>query len=556
MVAVIFITSVALFILSFFYLDKEKHRIYYYVINLDGHDIGAVKIDKYETEDKLLYKSISDIPFAETFTKAGWRIVLDRKHNLESCLKKIYNKDAEETIYAENGNDSVSFVSVFGPRFAYLDNMQVRKGAFIFENDSPITYLPLIENYDFKRGRSQGLNALTFLSPSLPPMKRFVTFTSIKDEYLDIDSRRIKTENLILKIRNYPQGKVWVAKSDRSLVKIEIPQKGLVISRTWSLVTPEAKEYSLTGNGYSSKDITFKNKSLELSGTLTIPNGEGKFPGILLVWGEGPCDRQYKGLFTSMADYLSKNGFCVLRFDKRGIGSSGGDASSYTDDDLAEDVVAAIDCLASQKEVDADKIAVLGHSEALMYALYAYSQRESVKAAVFMAPSLYFQTDEAQRAEALNKMASKYKWSDEYLKLATKAVQDVDNKVKGSTRNWAYILRRKCFLKNIRNALSENLDEAVKRIKIPLLILRGGEDEEMYIDYAGIVDGMLEKYGNPNHSLTYYGYLGRFFGKRVIDGIHKIHYEADKEALEGIKNWLDKNLKAPAAQNNDTITKK
>ncbi|GIT50923.1 MAG: hypothetical protein Ct9H300mP15_11360 [Gemmatimonadota bacterium] len=77
---------------------------------------------------------------------------------------------------------------------------------------------------------------------------------------------------------------------------------------------------------YSSEEVTFRNTDagINLAGTLTIPDGLGPFPGVVLVSGSGPQDRDESLMghkpFWVLADHLSREGIAVLRFDDRGGG--------------------------------------------------------------------------------------------------------------------------------------------------------------------------------------------------------------------------------------------
>ena len=119
-VAALFLISVLLFIAAFIYLDKEKRKTSYYIVNLDGYDIGTIKIEKFVTEDKLIYKSSSSIPFSPLLTDSKSRITLDRRYNLESYSKENSGKGAGEIIYLENKDDIVSFVATFDSKFSSL----------------------------------------------------------------------------------------------------------------------------------------------------------------------------------------------------------------------------------------------------------------------------------------------------------------------------------------------------------------------------------------------------------------------------------------------------
>lgn len=548
-VAIFFLGSILIFIASFIYLDKTKHKIYYYVVNLDGRDIGTVKVDRFETEDKIIYRSSSNTPFSPLFTESKSRITLKKDYDLESYGRDRTEKDYTESIYIEKGQmNSISFVSRFGPDFICLDNMPVKKDVFMFEEGSIGTYMPLIENYNFRKGKSQGFNALTFFSISLPPVKRFVTLTSIKDEYLRIDNRKIKTENLILKIRNYPQGAIWIAKSDKSIAKVEIPGAGLKITRTFSLPPLEAKNYILTNEAYTEEEITLKSKGSQVTGILTTPKAEGKKPAILLIWGAGPQNRDYQGLFSSMADFFAKNGFCVLRLDKRGVGSSSGSNSSFTLNDEMDDLNTAFEYLAGRKEVDPGKILALAHAEGAQYALKLTAERNAVRMLILMAPAIRMETGGQATIEALKNMASKAKWSDDYLRTAVMCNQETEKKAATSNRGALNILGKKVFLENTRQRLAYNPADFIKKIKVPVLILQGKETEEGFVESASLIDNALREYGNQDHVLRYYGYAGTFFAKSVNDGIHRIHYEADKEILIDIRDWIKPRLTEPVLQ--------
>jgi fermentation-respiration switch protein FrsA (DUF1100 family) len=120
---------------------------------------------------------------------------------------------------------------------------------------------------------------------------------------------------------------------------------------------------------YSVEEVRFPNPEggFELAGTLTTPEGEGPFPGVVLVSGSGPQDRDetlagHKP-FAVLADHLTRAGIAVLRYDDRGVGESGGEFASATSEDFATDADAALAWLAERPEVRGDAVGIVGHSE-------------------------------------------------------------------------------------------------------------------------------------------------------------------------------------------------
>ncbi len=142
---------------------------------------------------------------------------------------------------------------------------------------------------------------------------------------------------------------------------------------------------------YFSEDVLFTNKkeNMKLAGTLTLPKKEGLFPVVILISGSGPQNRNEELLghkpFLVLSDYLTRNGYAVLRYDDRGVAKSEGDFSKATSADLAADVSAAIEYCQSRKEINKVKIGLLGHSEGGMIAPMVAATNKNVAFVIMMA---------------------------------------------------------------------------------------------------------------------------------------------------------------------------
>ncbi|MEZ5285925.1 MAG: alpha/beta fold hydrolase [Vicinamibacterales bacterium] len=127
-----------------------------------------------------------------------------------------------------------------------------------------------------------------------------------------------------------------------------------------------------------------------LAGTFTRPAGEAaRLPAVVLIGGSGPTDRDETvagiPIFGQLARGLVEAGFAVVRYDKRGVGQSGGRTESVTLGDYAEDARAVVRWLQQRKDVDRDRIAVVGHSEGAAVAMMLASREKRVKAVVLIA---------------------------------------------------------------------------------------------------------------------------------------------------------------------------
>jgi pimeloyl-ACP methyl ester carboxylesterase len=142
-------------------------------------------------------------------------------------------------------------------------------------------------------------------------------------------------------------------------------------------------------------DVTIPSGNHALSGTLSLPEGDGPFPAVILISGSGRSDRNeaLPGVtsfqpFKVLAGHLADAGIAVLRYDDRGVGESTGDFQSATSEDFAEDVEAVLAYLQSRREIDTRRIGLVGHSEGGMIApMVAADNPEDIAFVVAMAPT-------------------------------------------------------------------------------------------------------------------------------------------------------------------------
>ncbi|MFD0741051.1 alpha/beta fold hydrolase [Phytohabitans flavus] len=129
---------------------------------------------------------------------------------------------------------------------------------------------------------------------------------------------------------------------------------------------------------------------LLLAGTLTLPDGPGPHPAVLLLHASGPLDRDANTrrhrmqLGPPLAAALAANGIATLRYDRRGVGAPGiWRATGFTT--TRHDAAAALRALADRPDIRADAIGVIGHSEGAIHAMTLAAQPST--AAAFGTPA-------------------------------------------------------------------------------------------------------------------------------------------------------------------------
>lgn len=143
---------------------------------------------------------------------------------------------------------------------------------------------------------------------------------------------------------------------------------------------------------YRAEQVAFANPrapGVTLAGTLTLPQGRGPFPAAILISGSGPQDRDESVWshkpFAVLADFLTRRGIAVLRYDDRGVGASTGTYSGATSADFATDANAAFAFLRARPEIDRRAIGLIGHSEGGMIGPLAAVDNRQVAFLVLMA---------------------------------------------------------------------------------------------------------------------------------------------------------------------------
>jgi uncharacterized protein len=129
---------------------------------------------------------------------------------------------------------------------------------------------------------------------------------------------------------------------------------------------PAARE-AVPPHPYTEAEVSVPHGEVVLAGTLTVPDGPGPHPALVMITGRGPHDREETlgphRPFLVLADALARAGVAVLRTDDRGVGGSTGSLAAATYDDLAGDALAGVALLAGRPEIDPRRIGLLGHSE-------------------------------------------------------------------------------------------------------------------------------------------------------------------------------------------------
>jgi uncharacterized protein len=274
---------------------------------------------------------------------------------------------------------------------------------------------------------------------------------------------------------------LWTDDTGR-MIRFSVPLQSLevvrediaaVSSRSVTISRPNDEQVRIPTNGFL------------LAGTLSRPaeTSPVKLPAVVLVGGSGPTDRDGLAfgipILGQIAGALADAGFLVVRYDKRGIGQSGGRAEAASLADYAEDVRAAIKMLTDRKDVDPKRIAVIGHSEGGLVALMTAAKEKRVGAVGLIATPGLPGADVvlAQQQRLLNRM--KLTPEEKQAKVdAQKKIHEAVITGKGLDELPPDV-RRTVDNPEFQGLLTSDPAKLVASVRQPLLIVQGALDTQV-----------------------------------------------------------------------------
>ena len=324
---------------------------------------------------------------------------------------------------------------------------------------------------------------------------------------------------------------------------------------------------------YTSKEIFFYNKdSTKLAGTITYPKKGKNLKAVVLISGSGPQNRDEEILghkpFKILADYLTRKGIVVLRYDDRGYGKSEGQFRPATSMDYSYDVIAAVEFLRNYKEVAIEEIGLIGHSEGGNIAPVVATMDSLINFLILLAapgtsnlqsylisldlilkeyPETYnrdypfFKSVYEDMARIKNKsilkdsLQSKFKtianlMGKEELSIYGGATSYVESQVNYHTSDWYHYY------------IQFDVTPYLEKLNIPILALNGDKDNsvESIFNLSGI-ESTLKKSGNVKYEIVELKNVNHFFQVSNDNKIESVYFNEEtfsKVALIKIERWI------------------
>lgn len=426
------------------------------------------------------------------------------------------------------------------------------KASVILENGVWHHYIFLFKQYRAEKGEPQSFTA--FLPSNGLDFE--VKIERGAPQTYTVKGQTIATERYTITAAGGIVIDAWTDQSRTPLILVvESQDVKVVLSGAEELAEVALKPQQSSSEVFTSEEVTFQNGEVTLGGTLTLPkqSASSRHPAAVIISGSGSQNRDGSGgvlgLYKKIAELLSSNGIAVLRHDDRGIGRSAMPKKPTAYRDLVADTRAAVDYLRARKEVDPDRIMLVGHSEGGTTAVVIASEDQKIAALVLLAGATLANLDKLLMEQTFYQQALERPFNPQDREKYPQVVQWLLARIE-EARAGKQDAAPTDLYEYLRQHLSLNLPDAYRRVKCPVLILQGERDAQVLPHHAIEAARTLAESGNKRVQLRILPNLSHVFTPLPLDaGVDtKKRMEISPDVLELIQKWAGETLGAKPAK--------
>lgn len=390
------------------------------------------------------------------------------------------------------GKESVGLTTTFGITTASSDMVQgTRRGSVTHQLSPRATVLPLnvFAPYEALAARiAQYQVGSRFAVYVAPEGEVFVTLNKVTPRRISLASgiADLKEYDLTLNRPRAPMSVQMMVDGNNRLARVIFRDLALAAIRE-DFATVMAREVKVHNPG--DEDVFISSTGFSLAATATKPaTAAARMPAVVLVGGAGRQDRdetQYGvSIFGELAGRLAENGYLVIRYDKRGVGQSGGRPEHAGLTEYADDVVSIVDWLKRRKDVDANRIVIVTHGEGSAVGMLAASRKKDIKGlAMLAAPGLSGrEVVLEQQRQALTRRGDAPPDREAKIMMQTRIINAV---ITGQgLEDLPTDLRKQADTPLFKSWLTFDPAVTIRKVSQPVLVVQGAIDLETPVSHA------------------------------------------------------------------------
>ena len=393
--------------------------------------------------------------------------------------------------------------------------------------------------------------------------------TATGNERIQTAGRAVSAARYELTIENPGsplQAEVWIDQDGR-LLRFRVPAQGLEVAREDVAAVSSRVE---TMGRANDEQVRIPAAGFTLAATISKPESAPKppapgkapaykLPAVILVAGSGPVDRDETvagiPVFAQLANSLADAGFIVVRYDKRGVGQSGGRDESATMHDYADDVRSIVEFLRKRKDADPYRVAVVGYSEGGLVALQAAANTGSKRvAAIALLATPGTKGGELVLEQQLYHL-DRLKLPEDEKRSRIDLQQNIQAAVVSGT-GWEGIpeaYRKQADTPWFRSFLTFDPPKVTNKVEQPIVIIQAGRDRQVPSPRHGqlLFDAAKSRKKQPDASLVTIDGVNHLFVPAETGDVDEYALLQDKrvspKVMEALVPWLRDKLHVGAA---------
>ena len=450
-----------------------------FLVFFRSQPIGREEVTVIRQADAWIVRGSSRLGPPIDITSRTAEVIYDTQWRPKSMLVDGVVRGQDVTVKTTfDGSKAANVISVQGAAQSKFDAVSA---------DPVVLANSFLGSYAALAMRLQGLKPGAELKAYVVPQAEIaIKLVAVSTERIDTPRAVINATRFSLLFVNPPPAgelpvSLW-ADPNGNLLRLSIPSQTLEMAREdIASAASRTAAFSLPGD----EAVTIPAVGFNLAGTITKPaNATTPLPALILIGGSGPTDRDETvagiPVFGQLARDLVAAGFIVVRYDKRGVGQSGGRAESVTIADYAEDARSVLLWLEKRKDVDKKRIGLVGHSEGAAVAMLAAGrERGKVGAIALLAgPSTNGATIVLEQQKHLLDLMK----MDEGQRAEKVALQEKINTAVISGRGWQDLpeaARKVADTPWFYSFLTFDPERAMRDTRQPVLIVQGELDTQV-----------------------------------------------------------------------------
>jgi len=521
-------------------------------IYVNEHPAGREAFSVTKAEGRITWTGRASLELRSlSITIDSFTLITDAQHRPREAQVRAKVGPLEQEVRATFAEGKARSEITVGGTTTTKEDAVSPDAIVVLSNVPFFLYEVLAQRVDFSRTEPQDVRVYVLPQIELPLTVRVkgrerISFANRMDDLIHLELALVQPTGQTISME------MWVDDA-RRVIKLVIPGPLFIEVYREGYERPTERT---APQEYDAWEVTFPSGEITLAGTLTLPKERAHpLPAVVLIAGSGPHERDQNvagvKVFAQIAEHLTPQGFAVLRYDKRGVGRSGGRYETATTYDFADDAQAAVRFLRARPEIAPDRIALIGHSEGAIVALLVAARDPSLRALVLMAGPATSGEEVIleQQAYLLRNLPEKDR--QERIALQKKILEAAK-----TDRGWEEIER--AFPPEARASLavarSPWFREFVRlrplalleRLACPILILQGGKDTQVFPHHAEAFARALEERGKVPYEVKIFPRLNHLFQQAETGDLSeygKFTKRLDSEFLTTLTEWLQKHLK-------------